>query len=55
MHDLLNDPGERFNFWETTRDMAEVLRPVTEQIAKLQQSIAKYPNVETGEDFTGYP
>ena len=55
VYDLLNDPGERWNLWETTMDMAWVFRPVTEQIAKFKQSVAKYPNVKTGEEFKGYP
>jgi arylsulfatase len=55
VHDLLNDPGERWNLWETSMDMGWVLRPVIEQIARFQQSVAKYPNVKTGEEFKGYP
>jgi arylsulfatase len=55
VHDLLNDPGERWNLWETTMDMGWVLRPVTEQIVRFKQSVAKYPNVKTGEEFKGYP
>jgi arylsulfatase A-like enzyme len=55
VHDLLNDPGERWNLWETTMDMDWVLRPVTEQIVLFKKSVAKYPNVKTGEDFKGYP
>jgi hypothetical protein len=35
--------------------MAWVLRPVTEQIGAFKQSVAKYPNVRTGEEFKGYP
>ena len=52
--DLINDPGERFNLWEQTMDMAWVLRPVIEQIAAFQKSVALYPNIKTGEDFKGY-
>ena len=55
VYDLLNDPGECWNLWETTMDMAWVLRPVTEQIMLFKQSVAKYPNIKTGEDFKGYP
>jgi hypothetical protein len=25
-----------------------------EQIGRFQQSVAKYPNIKTGEDFKGY-
>ena len=55
VYDLLNDPGERWNLWETTMDMGWVLRPVTQQIVQFKQSVATYPNVKTGEDFKGYP
>ncbi len=54
VYDLLNDPGERWNLWEQTMDMAWVLRPVTQEIIAFKQSVAKYPNVKTGESFTGY-
>jgi arylsulfatase A-like enzyme len=55
IYDLLNDPGERWNLWETTMDMGWVFRPVTEMIGAFKQSVARYPNVRTGEEFTGYP
>jgi hypothetical protein len=29
-------------------------RPVFEQVGRFQQSVAKYPNIKTGEDFKGY-
>ncbi|QYB07686.1 arylsulfatase [Rhodococcus sp. USK10] len=51
---LIGDPGERFNLWEVSMDMGWVLRPVQEQITQFQQSVAEYPNIATGEDFTGY-
>ena len=54
VHDLFNDPGERWNLWETTMDMGWVLRPVTEKIVAFRQSVARYPNIRTGEDFKGY-
>lgn len=55
VHNLLNDPGEHWNLWETSLDMGGVLRPATEQIVQFNQSVAKYPNVKTGEEFSGYP
>lgn len=54
VYDLLNDPGERWNLWETTMDMGWVLRPVSERIALFKESVAKYPNIKTGEEFEGY-
>ena len=47
-------PGERFNLWEVSLDMGWVYRPVFEQVGRFQQSVAKYPNIKTGEDFKGY-
>jgi arylsulfatase A-like enzyme len=54
IYDLINDPGERWNLWEQTMDMGWVTRPVLEQVAELQESVAKYPNIRPGEDFKGY-
>lgn len=51
---LLGDPGERFNLWERSLDMGWVFRPVLQEIGAFQQSVAKYPNIKTGEDFKGY-
>jgi arylsulfatase len=51
---LIGDPGERHNLWEGTMDMGWVFRPVFEQIGRFQQSVAKYPNIRTGENFKGY-
>ncbi len=38
VYDLLNDPGERWNLWETTGDMGWVLRPISQRIAVLCQA-----------------
>ena len=51
---LIGDPGEHFNLWEVSLDMGWVYRPVFEQIVRFEQSVAKYPNVKTGEEFRGY-
>jgi hypothetical protein len=34
--------------------MGWVMHPVLKQIAQFQHSVAKYPNILTGEDFKGY-
>jgi hypothetical protein len=34
--------------------MGWVFRPVLQQIGAFQQSVVKYPNIKTGEDFKGY-
>ena len=54
VYDLLNDPGEHWNLWEQTMDMGWVMHPVFEKIAAFKQSVAKYPNIKTGEEFKGY-
>jgi len=54
VHDLLNDPGERWNLWEQTMDMGWVLEPVLKEIAQFRRTVAQHPNVKTGEDFKGY-
>jgi arylsulfatase len=54
IYNLLNDPGERSNLWEQTMDTGWVFGPVFQRIGAFQQSVAKYPNVKTGEDFKGY-
>ena len=54
MYDLTNDPREKSNLWEHTMDCAWVFNPVFQRIGAFKQSVAKYPNVKTGEDFKGY-
>ena len=52
---LIGDPGERYNLWEVSVDMGWVMRPELQQITTFQQSVAKFPNIQTGHDFKGYP
>ncbi len=55
VYDLLNDPGERWNHWDVSMEKIWVFRPANEQIVLYEKSVAKYPNIKTGEDFKGYP
>ena len=54
VYDLINDPGERWNLWEQSMDMGWVFQPVYEQIAAYLDSATRYPNIEAGQDFSGY-
>jgi hypothetical protein len=54
VYDLINDPGERWNLWEQSMDMGWVFTPVYQQVVAFAQSVAKYPNIKTGQDFSGY-
>jgi len=54
----LRQPGDGegwvFPVPEVSLDMGWVYRPVFEQIIRFEQSVAKYPNIKTREEFKGY-
>jgi hypothetical protein len=52
--DLASDPGELYNLMATKMDMGWMLGVVLKFVADYQKSIAKYPNIKTGEEFNGY-
>ena len=54
IYDLAGDPGETSNMWELNMDQGFMIAPVLKRIGEYQQSIAKYRNVKTGEEFDGY-
>jgi arylsulfatase A-like enzyme len=54
VYDLINDPGERWNLWEQSMDTGWVFIPVYERVVAFGESVAKYPNIKAGEDFSGY-
>ena len=54
VYDLSSDPGETYNLLYTRMDCTWILFVAGAVIASYQESIAKYPNIETGEDFKGY-
>jgi arylsulfatase len=52
--DLIDDPVEEWDLMEKRLDCIWVLRPVTKRLGALQQSMARYPNIKPGQEFTGY-
>ena len=52
--DLIDDPVEEWDLIEKRLDCAWVFAPVAKHLGALQQSVARYPNVKPGEEFTGY-
>jgi arylsulfatase A-like enzyme len=52
--DLIDDPNEEWDLMDKRLDCAWVLRPVALRLGALQQSMAHYPNIKPGEEFTGY-
>ena len=54
VYDLSSDPGEVYNLTSTKLDMGWMMLPAFHLIEKFQQSVARYPNIPAGADFTGY-
>ncbi len=52
--DVGSDPGERCNLFNTKLDMGWMFGVVYRPIAAYEKSIAQYPNIKPGEEFTGY-
>jgi len=52
--DLASDPGELYNIMETKLDMGWMVGVALKFVADFQKSVAQYPNIKTGEEFTGY-
>jgi hypothetical protein len=52
--DLIDDPCEEWDLIEKRLDCAWVFSPVAQRLGELQQSVARYPNIKPGEEFTGY-
>ena len=53
-YDLSSDPHEDYNLMETRLDMGWMAAPMFRQVMQYEMSIRKYPNIKTGENFTGY-
>jgi arylsulfatase A-like enzyme len=55
VYDIKNDPDEKAELWKK-EGYAHlwVTKPVMEILTKLKKSMAKYPNIKPGQDFTGY-
>jgi len=52
--DLGSDPGEKNNLFSTRMDMGWMFGLVMRSIAAYEKSLAEYPNIKPGEEFTGY-
>lgn len=52
--DLGSDPGEDYNLFNTRMDMGWMIGIAMRAVAEYRKSIAKYPNIQPGEDFIGY-
>jgi arylsulfatase A-like enzyme len=52
--DLGSDPGERYNLFNTKLDMGWMFGVVFRTIGAYEKSVAQYPNIKPGEEFTGY-
>jgi len=52
--DLGSDPGERYNLFDTKLDMGWMFGLTFHPIAEYERSVAQYPNIKPGEEFTGY-
>jgi len=55
MYDLSSDPHEDYNLLEVKLDNGWMFAPVYKNIAQYEASVKKYPNIRTGEEFSGYP
>jgi len=52
--DLGSDPGERNNLFSDKMDIGWMMEIIFPYIAVYERSVAQYPNIKTGQDFTGY-
>ena len=52
--DLASDPGELSNVFADKMDMGWMLGVALKFVADFQKSVAQYPHIRTGEEFTGY-
>jgi arylsulfatase A-like enzyme len=53
--DLGSDPGELYNLFDYKLDMGWMFGTTLTAIDEYKKSIAKYPNIEPGTEFDGYP
>jgi arylsulfatase len=53
-YDLTSDPHEDWNLFDTRLDNGWMFGPMYREIVKYEQSVKKFRNVHTGEDFKGY-
>lgn len=54
VYDLGSDPGERFNLFADKLDMGWMFGLAMRPVGVYEKSIAQYPNIQPGQEFTGY-
>jgi len=54
VYDLQSDPGESVNLFAAKLDMGWMFGVAAMPVAEYEKSIAQYPNIKPGEEFTGY-
>jgi len=54
LFDLSSDPGENVNLWEYNMETGWMYAPALKAVSDYMKSVAKYPNIKTGQDFDGY-
>jgi hypothetical protein len=54
MFDIESDPQERYNLLEYRFDNDWMFFSLLPYLAEWEKSVAKYPNIKPGEEFTGY-
>ena len=54
VYDLTSDSHEDYNLMIYNLDVGWMLQPAQQVVADYMKSIAAYPNIKPGEDFTGY-
>jgi len=52
--DLGSDPGEQYNLFNDKLDMVWMLGIAFRTVGAYEKSIAQYPNIKPGQEFTGY-
>ena len=54
VYDLSSDPHEDFNLFNTDMTVGWLLVPAFRAVGAFRASVAKFPNIKTGQDFQGY-
>jgi arylsulfatase A-like enzyme len=52
--DLASDPGEHFNLFADKLDMGWMFGIAMLAVGEFEKSVAQYPNIKPGQEFTGY-
>jgi arylsulfatase len=55
VYDLGSDPGERNSLFGAKMDIGWMYEMILPFVYEYEKSVAKYPNIKPGEEFTGYP